>query len=105
MGITCITTTRIFIDKGTILLVQLLAHAEYNQRNCSVPLHNKCGCVTNNVSVSLLDRQRVPKQECIIMEKLMWYFVIFVSCLPQSFFVAVNKKADTLRNFTFGHYT
>lgn len=44
-------------------------------------------------------------KECIIMEKLMWYFVILVLCLPQSFFVTVNSKAYTLRNFTFGHYT
>lgn len=34
-------------------------------------------------------------KECIIMEKLMWYFVILVLCLPQSFFVTVNSKAYT----------
>lgn len=53
---------------------------------------------------SLTDKEFLNKK-IHHLEKLMWYFVILVSCLPESFFVPVNNKADTLRNFTFGHYT
>lgn len=52
-----------------------------------------------------LTHNELLNKECIIMEKLMWYFVLLVLCLPHSFFVAANSKADSLRNFTFGHYT